>query len=352
MLHLDARPGFDELLEAPKVLLHDHLDGGLRPSTIVDLAARDGYRDLPSMDPEELRRWFARARESSSLPVYLSGFHHAYGVLQTRQALVRAARENVQDLAADGVVYAETRFAPELHLQRGLTGAQVLDAVLAGTREGVEEAAGRIDVRVIVCAMRDRAYVRQAAELVHGAKNTRVVAFDLGGPEAGNSARKFRETFLGLRERGIHVTIHAGEGDGLASIQAALDCGAERLGHGVRIVEDLDSATARRVRDQRIILETSPSSNVHTGAAASFRQHPALRLSRAGFAVTVNTDNRLMSQTTLTQDFHELARHQDLTWSDVVRMTTVAAHGAFLPPDERRSLRDRVTGWYRDRGLM
>jgi len=348
----DARPGRDELLQAPKILLHDHLDGGLRPSTIVDLAVRDGYRDLPSMDPGELGRWFGRARESSSLPVYLSGFHHAYGVLQTREALVRAARENVEDLAADGVVYAETRFAPELHLRHGLTGAQVLDAVLAGTREGLEQAAGRIDVRVIVCAMRDRGYVRQAAELVQAATSTRVVAFDLGGPEAGHSARHYQDIFLRLRDQGIHVTIHAGEGDGLASIQAALDCGAERLGHGVRIVEDLDSATARRVRDERIILETAPSSNVHTGATESFRLHPALRLSRAGFAVTINTDNRLMSQTTLTQDFHELAQHQDLRWSDVVRMTTVAARGAFLPPDERESLLARVTGWYRERALL
>lgn len=341
-----TRPATADLFRRfPKVLLHDHLDGGLRPSTVIELADVAGYPDLPTRDPAELAAWFGRARTSGSLPDYLSGFAHTFGVLQSRAALARAARENVEDLAADGIVYAETRFAPDLHLRGGLTMTQVLDAILAGTREGVAEARshGRtIDVRVIVAGSRDRGRVEEAAALFEASTDPLVVAFDIVGPEAGNSPDLFVNTFHRLRDAGRHVTIHAGEGDGIESIRAATLCRAERLGHGVRIIEDVDGdalgPTAAYVRDRGIVLETSPSSNVHTGAATSFADHPALRLERLGFKVTVNTDNRLMSQTTLTQEFELLAEHQGIDLTDVARLTETAAQAAFISQEERDEL--------------
>ncbi|MGI5240245.1 adenosine deaminase [Dactylosporangium sp. CA-139066] len=351
----DAAPSFDELRSAPKVLLHDHLDGGMRPETIVDLAAGSGYRDLPADDPDSLRDWFAAASTSGSLPAYLATFEHTFGVLQSTEAIARAARENVEDLAADGVIYAESRFAPELHLRHGLRAGQALDAVLAGTREGVQtvKATGRdVDVRIIVCAMRDRGAFHDMATLMIQRRDPGVAGFDLGGPEAGNPAAQFRDRFHELRNAGVRLTIHAGEGDGVESVrQAAVECRAERLGHGVRVIDDIDGdalgPVARFVHDHQIVLETSPSSNVHTGAAASMADHPAPRLHRLGFAVTVNTDNRLMSQTTLSQEFDHLVRLHRLTWPEIAQMTAVAAAAAFLPPDERDDLHSRVTAWHR-----
>lgn len=346
MSQIDGRPTRAQLRAAPKVLLHDHLDGGLRPATIIDCAARIGYGDLPTDDPDELRNWFSRASDSGSLPTYLARFRHTYGVLQTRETLVRAARENVEDLAADGIIYAETRFAPELHQRRGLTLAGALDAVVAGTREGIQQVAGtghRIDVRVIVCAMRHLDSVAECGRLVSEWQQPSVVGFDLGGPELGYPASAFRDLFVQLRSKGVYLTIHAGEGDGIESIrQAAIDCGAVRLGHGVRITEDIRGdqlgPVAQYMHDNGVVLECCPSSNVHTGAVPTLRDHPALALSRAGFAVTINTDNRLLSQTTLSEEFARLAEDQDLTWADAARLTATAARGAFLAPDERQEL--------------
>lgn len=340
----------EPILAFPKVLLHDHLDGGLRPATVIELAEQSGYPHLPSHDVDELTRWFGRARLSKSLPDYLAGFAHTFGVLQSRSALVRAARENVEDLAADGVVYAETRFAPDLHLAGGLSMREVLDAVVAGTREGVAEARalGRtIDVRVIVAGSRDRGMVRQAAAAFAASKDPLVVAFDIVGPEAGNPPDQFAGLFHQLREEGRHVTIHAGEGDGVESIRAAAEvCGAERLGHGVRIVEDIAGdvlgPVATFVQQSGVVLETSPSSNVHTGAAAGYAEHPVLRLEGLGFEVTVNTDNRLMSQTSLSQEFAMLAAHQGIGMADVARLTERAARAAFISDDERTDLVCRI----------
>jgi adenosine deaminase len=345
----------DVIRRAPKALLHDHLDGGLRPATIVELAAETGYDALPTTDPEALGRWFIEAADSGSLERYLETFAHTVGVMQTPGALARVASECAQDLAADGVVYAEVRFAPELHVGQGLTLTEVIDAVLEGFAEGERLAAAaghRIIVRTLLTAMRTAARSREIAELVVAYRDRGVVGFDIAGAEAGFPPSRHLDAFEFLRGESCHITIHAGEAFGLPSIHEAVAfCGCERLGHGVRIVDDIEvdaagEATLGRlagyVRDLRIPLELCPSSNVQTGAASSIAEHPIGLLSRLRFRVTVNTDNRLMSGTSMTHEM--LLLSEAFGWGlDEMRWVTVnALKSSFLPFNERLALIEQV----------
>ncbi len=338
----------DLVERAPKVLLHDHLDGGLRPLTVVELAEETGYADLPSTDPDELARWFAAAAYSGSLERYLETFRHTVGVTQTADALRRVARECAEDLAADGVVYAEVRFAPELHLERGLDPHQVVEEVLAGFAEGQRLAAAaghRIRVGVLLTAMRTATHSRQIAELSVEYRDRGVVGFDIAGAEAGFPPTRHLDAFEYLRRENAHFTIHAGEAFGLPSIWEALQwCGADRLGHGVRIVDDIEigpdgeahlGRLAAYVRDCRIPLEMCPSSNVQTGAADSIETHPIGLLRRLGFRVTVNTDNRLMSGTSMTHEMELLSAAFGYGLNDMQWFAINAMKSAFIPFDER-----------------
>lgn len=338
----------DLLLRAPKVLLHDHLDGGLRPSTIVDLARASDYTELPTEDPDELARWFSEAAYSGSLERYLETFKHTVGVTQTAPALRRVARECAEDLAADGVVYAEVRFAPELHLERGLTHHQVIDEVLAGMAEGCARAEAKghpIRVGMLLTAMRTATHSRQIAELAVEYRDNGVVGFDIAGAEAGFPPTRHLDAFEYLQRENAHFTIHAGEAFGLPSIWEAIQwCGADRLGHGVRIVDDItiDSdgvphlgRLASYVRDRRIPLEMCPSSNVQTGAAPSIAGHPIGLLKDLGFRVTVNTDNRLMSGTSMTREMTLLSEAFGYGLDALQWFTVNAMKSSFIPFDER-----------------
>jgi adenosine deaminase len=333
---------------APKALLHDHLDGGLRPATVVDLAEETGYDALPTTDVAELAEWFRDAADSGSLVRYLETFAHTVGVMQTEPALRRVARECAVDLAADGVVYAEVRFAPELHTTRGLSLEEVVEAVLAGFAEGEREAADAgspIVVRTLLTAMRTAARSTEIARLVVVYRDAGVVGFDIAGAEEGYPPTRHLDAFEYLRRENAHFTIHAGEAFGLPSIWEAIQwCGAERLGHGVRIVDDItvgaDGAAhlgllAAYVRDRRVPLEMCPSSNVQTGAAPSIGAHPIGLLRTLGFRVTVNTDNRLMSNTTLSKEMHLLSSAFGYTLADLQWLTVNAMKSAFLPFDQR-----------------
>jgi adenosine deaminase len=304
---------------APKVLLHDHLDGGLRSGTVIELASEIGYRELPTTDPDELARWFTSGADRKSLELYLDGFRHTVAVMQTRDAIERVAAECAEDLAADGVVYAEIRMAPELLTDGGLSLEEAVVAMLDGLRRGSE---GRpITTGLILSAMRQAAKSVEIAELAVRHRDGGVVGFDIAGPEAGYPPTRHLDAFNLIAHENFHFTIHAGEGFGLPSIWEALQwCGAERLGHGVRIVDDISARADGRVslgrlasyvRDRRIPLEMCPTSNVHTGAAASIEEHPIDLLRRLRFRVTVNTDNRLMSGISLSSEFATLAT----TWS-------------------------------------
>ena len=305
--------------QAPKALLHDHLDGGLRPATVIELAAQAGYEDLPSTDAAELTTWFRTAAHSGSLVRYLEPFAHTVAVMQTAAALHRVALECVVDLAADNVVYAEVRFAPELHTEGGLSLDEVVAAVLSGFSDGEKAAAstGRtIVVRCLVTAMRHAARSRAIAELAIRHRDAGVVGFDIAGAEAGFPPSRHLDAFEFMRANNARFTIHAGEAFGLPSIHEAIAfCGADRLGHGVRIVEDIAvtpeggaelGRVAGIVRDKRIPLEMCPSSNVQTGAVDSIADHPFDLLARLRFRVTVNTDNRLMSDTSMSLEMARL----------------------------------------------
>ncbi|HEU5421711.1 MAG TPA: adenosine deaminase [Streptosporangiaceae bacterium] len=339
-----------EIRQVPKVLLHDHLDGGLRPATIVELAAENGYEGLPATEAGELAAWMNDVATRGSLELYLEAFQHTVGVMQTREALIRVAAECAEDLAADGVVYAEVRFAPELHLARGLSLDQVVDAVLEGFRRG---SAGRpITVYALLTAMRTAAMSLEIAELAVRHRDAGVVGFDIAGAEAGFPPSRHLDAFQYVARENFHITIHAGEGFGLPSIWEAVQwCGADRLGHGVRIIDDIQVARdgsarlgrlASYVRDKRIPLEMCPTSNVQTGAAPSIKEHPIGLLRDLAFRVTVNTDNRLMSGVTLSSEFHALAEAFGYGWGDIEWLTTNAMKSAFAPFDERLRLINTV----------
>jgi adenosine deaminase len=343
----------EEIRRVPKVLLHDHLDGGLRPQTIVELARQIGYRHLPADDTAGLTDWFrAAAARRGNLERYLEAFQHTVAVMQTKEALIRVAAECAEDLAADGVAYAEVRFAPELHLDGGLSLDQVVEAVLEGFRRG---SAGRpITVRALLTAMRTAARSLEIAELAVRHWDAGVVGFDIAGAEAGNRPSRHLDAFQYVARENFHITIHAGEGFGLPSIWEALQwCGADRLGHGVRIIDDIEvpdhgegrpslGRLASYVRDCRIPLEMCPTSNVQTGAVASISQHPIGLLREMLFRVTVNTDNRLMSGVSLSSEFHALSEAFGYGWADVEWLTINAMKSAFAPFDERLHLINTV----------
>ena len=344
----------DDVLRAPKVLLHDHLDGGLRPATVLELAREVGHElpTGPDGDAAALGRWFAEAADSGSLERYLETFTHTVAVMQTADALTRVARECVEDLVADGVVYAEVRYAPEQHLEDGLSLDEVVAAVQRGFDEAVAAAGGRIVVRQLLTAMRHAARSMEIAELAVQWRDRGVAGFDIAGAEAGYPPTRHLDAFEYLQRENFHFTIHAGEAFGTPSIWEALQwCGADRLGHGVRIVDDITVAEdgsvelgrlAAYVRDKRIPLELCPASNVQTGAATSVAEHPIGLLTDLRFRVTVNTDNRLMSGTSMTEEMWSLVQAFGYGAAELRWFTINAMKSAFLPFDERLALIDEV----------
>jgi adenosine deaminase len=344
-----AAIALDDIVKAPKALLHDHLDGGLRPATVLELADRIGH-PLPATDPAALGAWFVDAANSGSLERYLQTFAHTVAVMQTEQSLYRVAFECAQDLAADGVVYAEVRYAPEQHLEAGLSLDQVVEAVDAGFVAGCADAAaaGRpIRIGTLLTAMRHAARSHEIAELVVRYRDAGVVGFDIAGAEAGYPPTRHLDAFEYLQRENAHFTIHAGEAFGLPSIWQAIQwCGADRLGHGVRIVDDITGSVLGRlasyVRDKRIPLELCPSSNVQTGAAPSIGEHPIGLLRDLRFRVTVNTDNRLMSGTSMSREMALLVDAFGYGWSELQWFTVNAMKSAFIPFDERLSIINEV----------
>jgi adenosine deaminase len=334
----------EDIRRAPKVLLHDHLDGGLRPATLVELAEAIGCPGLPTTDPAALAAHIRAAASRGSLEAYLETFAHTTGVMQTAEAIERVAFECGEDLAADGVVQAEVRMAPELCTRAGLRLDDAIEAIAAGFARA--QARHGIGLGLLVCGMRGGPHVRAAAEAALRWRGRGVVGFDIAGAEAPHPPTDHLDAFRLLQHAGVHVTIHAGESAGLDSIRrAAVDCNAERLGHGVRVVDDVTDGAAAQVgpfaawvRDRQIPLEVCPTSNVHTAAAPSIAEHPFGLLHRLGFRVTVNTDNRLMSGVTLSGELAALDAAFDLGLAGLEALQVAAAESLFAPVDDRRRL--------------
>ncbi|WP_144793417.1 adenosine deaminase [Kocuria palustris] len=364
------------LRSLPKISLHDHLDGGMRPQTLLELSAAAG-REVPADTADGLAAWIRGAADSGSLERYLQTFQHALAVLQDAGALRRTAREAVEDLADDGVIHAELRWAPEQHLSGGLSLGEAVDAVQEGLREGIAAAAGQgreISAGQLLCAMRQGARSPEIARLVVERfapdEPGGVLGFDLAGPEDGFPPSAHREALDLLAQHLVPVTLHAGEGSGLGSLRSAVvDGRALRLGHGVRIVEDIELSDApdddvsielgelaRWVRDRGIALEVCPRSNAQTGAVAAWRppgnlvrvlgpgtdRHPVGFLHRAGFRVVIGPDNRLVSGSDITTELGDLITLHGFTLDDVEALQRSGAQAAFLPLDRRLALEARI----------
>ena len=329
----------------PKVELHDHLDGGLRPETAVELAEGNGAVELPTSDSKALSEWFRRGADRKSLALYLEGFGVTVGLLQTAEALERVAYESVQDLSADNVVYAEIRFAPTQHTQEGLNLEEVVEAALKGLERGRRETG--MEYGLILCAMRhqDPSVSLEVAELAVAFRDRGVVGFDLAGDEKGHPPKKHLDAFQFIRNRNFNITIHAGEAFGIESIwQAVQICGAHRIGHATRLIEDMVvhgtriekmGSLAHFFRDKRVPMEACLSSNIHTGAASSLDEHPFPVYYRNNFRVFLGTDNRLMSGTTLSYEMELAVEHFNLTLRDLEKMTVNAMKSAFVHHDQR-----------------
>jgi adenosine deaminase len=345
----------EQIRSLPKALLHDHLDGGLRPATVAQLADELGYMGLPATGAENLARWFKEASDSGSLESYLETFVHTVAVMQTAAAIERVAFECAEDLANDGVVYAEIRFAPELHQSQGLSLDEIVEAVVAGFVRGEKEMAAqgkKIVMRTLLTAMRTAARSSEIAELSIRWRERGVVGFDIAGKEAGFPPSRHLDAFDLIHRANFHMTIHAGEAFGLPSIWEAVQvCGADRLGHGVRIIDDITKNAdgsfklgelAHYVRDRRVPLELCPVSNVHTGAAKSIAEHPITTLTKLGFRATVNTDNRLMSQTSMSTEMYLLHTEAGFTIENLRWLTINAMKSAFIPFDQRLDIINNV----------
>ena len=355
-----------DLKKLPKISLHDHLDGGLRPQTMVEIADEVGH-ELPEKDEHGLATWFYQSANSGSLERYLTTFDHTLAVMQKPEHLRRIATETVLDLHEDGVIYAELRWAPEQHQHAGLSLQEAVDAVQDGLEEGmqlVEAMGGFIRTGQILCAMRQGSRSLEIAELAVANRNDGVVGFDIAGPEKGFPPVSHKVAFDYLASELMPVTVHAGEADGLESIKDALVSGrALRIGHGVNLIEDVMltrsegdtdlvvlGPVAEWIHDRQIALEIAPSSNLQTGAGellgSGIANHPFDALYDLGFQVTVNTDNRLQSSTTLTRELEMLSETFGYQLDDIHQFQIHAAEASFQSLETREELLEMI-----DRGF-
>jgi adenosine deaminase len=330
--------------KVPKVLLHDHLDGGLRPQTVIDLAEKMNYKKLPTKNPEELAAWFFRGANKGNLVEFLQGFEHTLAVMQTKENLERIAYEMIEDMYNDGVVYVETRFAPVLHLEQGLYYDDVMEAVLKGLNRGKEDFG--VGYGVILCAMRNMTNSLEIAELAVNYRDKGVVGFDLAGEEGGYPPKNHLDAFQFIMRENFNITIHAGEAFGKESIWQAIQyCGSHRIGHATRLKEDIvydqnDKIVklgnlAQYILDKRIPLEICLSSNVHTGAIDKLENHPFKGFYDKKFRVFLNTDDRLMSNITLTDEYVTATNVFGITLDDIEKLNINAMKSAFINHDEK-----------------
>ncbi|MBU0559451.1 MAG: adenosine deaminase [Bacteroidetes bacterium] len=330
--------------QVPKVQLHDHLDGGLRAQTIIELAKDIKYNKLPTSDAGELAEWFHRGANKGNLVEYLQGFEHTCAVMQSKEALERVAYETIEDMKKDNVCFIETRFAPVLHLEKGLYFDDVINSVLKGLERGKNDFG--VGYGLILCGMRNMKNSLEIAELAVNFRDQGVVGFDLAGEEGGYPPKKHIEAFQFIQRQNFNITIHAGEAFGKESIWQAIQfCGAHRIGHATRLTEDIVKDNdgnvvqlgelTQYVLDKRIPLEICLLSNVHTGAIDKLENHPFILLYKQKFRVFLNTDDRLMSDTTLTKEYLTASNLFDLSLDDIEKLNLNAMKSSFIPYADR-----------------
>ena len=334
----------DIIKSVPKVLLHDHLDGGLRPQTVIDLAEDLNYKKLPTHDKDELAEWFHVGANKGNLVEFLKGFEHTTAVLQTKEGLERAAYEMLEDMKNDGVVYVETRFAPVYHVNKNLYLDDTVTSVLRGLEKGKNDFG--VGYGLILCGMRNMKNTLEIAELAVNFRKDGVVGFDLAGEEGGYPPKKHLEAFQFIQRSNFNITIHAGEAFGKESIWQAIQwCGAHRIGHATRLVEDIVfdengevvsfGELAQYILDKRIPLEICLLSNLHTGAVDKLENHPFGILFKEKFRVTINTDDRLMSDNNLTKEFLIATNYFNISFDEMEKITINSMKSAFIPYKER-----------------
>lgn len=330
--------------EVPKVLLHDHLDGGLRSQTVIELAKDIKYNKLPTTDAGELSEWFHLGANKGNLVEYLQGFEHTCAVMQTKEALFRVSYEMMEDMKKDGVCYVETRFAPVFHTSKGLYYEDVMDSVLEGLEKGKKDFG--VGYGLILCGMRNMKNTLEIAELAVSYRNNGVVGFDLAGEEGGYPPKKHLDAFQYIKQKNFNITIHAGEAFGKESIWQAIQiCGAHRIGHATRLIEDIVfdkegnvvalGNLAQYILDTRLPLEICLLSNVHTGAVDKIENHPFFKLYKEKFRVLLNTDDRLMSDTTLTKEYATASELFGISLDDIEKLNINAMKSSFIPYKER-----------------
>lgn len=328
----------------PKVLLHDHLDGGLRPQTIIELAKDLNYTKLPTSDAGELAEWFHRGANKGNLVEYLQGFEHTCAVMQTKEALERIAYEMMEDMYKDGVCYVETRFAPVFHTSKGLWYEDIITSVLNGLERGKKDFG--VGYGLILCGMRNMKNTLEFAELAVNFRRNGIVGFDLAGEEGGYPPKKHLDAFQFIKRENFNITIHAGEAFGKESIWQAIQlCGAHRIGHATRLVEDMVfdqqgnvialGQLAQYILDTRLPLEICLLSNVHTGAVDKLENHPFVKLYKEKFRVFLNTDDRLMSDTTLTKEYTIASELFGISLDDIEKLNINAMKSSFIHYKER-----------------
>jgi adenosine deaminase len=334
--------------EVPKVLLHDHLDGGLRPATVIDLAGDAGYSGLPTTDPDDLGAWFFNGANKGSLVEFLQGFEHTIAVMQSKEALERVAYEMMEDMHKDGVCYVESRFAPVQHTAGGLYFEDILSAVLEGLERGKRDFG--IGYGLILCAMRNMRDSLEIAELAVNYRDQGVVGFDLAGEEGGYPPKEHIEAFQFIQRENFSITIHAGEAFGLQSIWQAIQfCGAHRIGHATRLAEDIShdrdgkvvdlGYLSQYILDKRVPLEICLSSNLHTD---KIENHPFGDFLKLRFRAFLNTDDRLMSNITLSHEYALACELFDVNIDTVEQLNINAMKSAFCPHKERMRIINEV----------
>ncbi len=341
----DASP---DLRRLPKVLLHEHLDGGLRPATLLELLRERGI-DAPAATPSGLSGWMLAGANAGSLVEYLRGFALTVAAMATPRAMERVAFEAAEDAWLDGCVLAEFRIAPILFEEHGVSMDAATEALLAGLRRATT--ATGMPTGLIVCGMRQQAEadVARSAEVALRYRDDGVVGFDLAGPEAGFPASLHAPALARLRDGGVALTLHAGEADRAERVLEAADLGAVRIGHGVRLADAIGSPDRRylvdAVRERGLHLEVCPTSNVHTGAATSIATHPIGALWRAGVGLSYHTDNRLMSCVSMTDEATRLVDEAGFRVDDLLAMASLAARASFLPEPAREAAAAAIAAW-------